>query len=141
MKLFAAVAFLVTLVVAVDTAAAPQKKDQNFEAIAIPHRIEFHAPPPGRIGNRDLLHWVIHDRYGRAFGVATLDCSWYRGHERMCVGVFRLARGSFAVSGNGQSRTVGEFIVTSGTGAYTFAHGTLQYNATRRGRLVLHGAF
>lgn len=122
--------------VASDTPAAPPMR--AFSAVATPHRTESHLPPPGRRGNRDLLSWTIRDRHGNAFGVASLDCNWTRV-GRQCVGVFRLARGSFAVSGAGQTRVFGEFVITGGTGDYDTSHGSLTFNATSRGKLVLSG--
>lgn len=126
--------------VASDTLAAPEAVTvKRFEAVAVPHRIETHLPPPGRIGNRDLLTWTIRDRHGRTFGVASLDCNWQG--RRQCVGMFRLARGTFAVSGAGQTRAFGEFIVLAGTGDYSTPRGPLTFNATRNGKLILQGAF
>jgi len=129
-------AFLAALVVS-DTPAAP--KTRIFTATAVPHRLETHLPPPGRNGDRDLLSWVIRDRHGRDFGIASLDCNWTLD-GRQCVGVFRLARGSFAVSGAGQTRSFGEFLIVGGTGDYETSLGHLTFNATERGKLVITGA-
>lgn len=137
---FFLVAMMAVALLAADTAAAPQAPPlRSFEATATPRRIETYLPPAGRAGNRDLLLWTIHDRHGRAFGAASLDCNWTRSLGRQCVGVFRLARGSFAVSGSGQTRSFGEFLITGGTGDYETSHGSLTFNATSRGKLVLHG--
>ena len=122
-----------------DTTAAPRAQLRAFEAYAVPRRIETHLLPPGRSGDRDLLRWIIRDRHGRTFGVAVMDCNWTIA--RQCVGVFRLARGTFAVSGAGQTRAFGEFLIVGGTGDYTTSGGVLRYNATSRGKLVLTGAF
>jgi hypothetical protein len=141
MKLFVAI-LLLALTVGVDAAAAPQVQAiRPFEATAVPHRRVAELPPAGRVGNRDLLHWVVRDRFGHAFGIATLDCNWYRSHERMCVGVFRLARGTFVVAGSGQNRAFGEFLVLTGTGDYSSPKGPLRFSATRRGKLTLRGSF
>lgn len=129
-------AFLAALVVT-DTPAAP--KARTFTATAVPHRLETELPPSGRQGNRDLLSWVIRDRRGRDFGVASLDCNW-APDGRQCVGVFRLARGSFAVSGAGQTRSFGEFLIVGGTGDYETSLGRLTFNATERGKLVITGS-
>lgn len=120
--------------------AGATQKLRTFEAVGVPHRIETQLPPAGRIGNRDLLSWRIRDRHGRDFGVASLDCNWNR-RGRQCVGVFRLARGSMAVSGAGQTRVFGEFVIVGGTGDYAGAHGSLNYNATSSRRLTITGAF
>lgn len=136
MKLALVIAVFIAALVATDIPAAPTVR--SFSATAVPHRVETDLPPPGRRGNRDLLSWTIRDRHGYAFGVASLDCNWTRT-GRQCVGVFRLARGSFAVSGAGQTRVFGEFVVTGGTGDYETSHGSLTFNATARGKLVLSG--
>ena len=142
MKALLAVAILLALSAAVNTEAAPKSSSVKiFEAVAVPHRNETHLPPRGRNGDRDLLHWIIHDRHGNPFGIATLDCNWYRDHERMCMGVFRLARGSFVVAGNGQNRSFAEFMVVSGTGDYATPRGELHVNATARGKLIIRGLF
>jgi len=135
-------AAILALAIAVDTAAAPQAQAvKQFEATAVPHRIVTHLPPAGRVGNRDLLHWVIRDRFGHAFGTATLDCNWYRPSQRTCVGVFNLARGTFAVAGNSKNRAFGEFLVLAGTGDYASPRGPLRFNATSKGKLTLRGTF
>jgi len=137
-RTLALLTFVAALVVP-GTSAAPTTAARTFEAVAVPRRIETHLPPPGRTGDRDLLRWTIRDRHGRDFGVAVLDCNWTRG--RQCVGVFQLARGTFAVSGAGQTRAFGEFLVVGGTGDYTTAGGVLRFNATRTGKLELTGSF
>lgn len=136
----AAAAVLVAAFVVVDTGAG-QQAARPFEATAVPHRIETHLPPAGRVGDRDLVQWTIRDRYGRAFGSATLHCDWYHSRERMCTGVFRLARGTFAVAGTSLNRQFGELLVLSGTGDYTTPRAPLSFNATSRGKLTLRGAF
>lgn len=118
-----------------------QQTVRPFEATAVPRRIETQLPPPGRAGNRDLLQWTIRDRHGRAFGVANLDCDWYHDGHRVCVGMFRLARGTFAVMGSGHGRDFGELVVLGGTGDYATPQAPLTYNATRAGKLILKGAF
>lgn len=132
---------VVAVALSVSNSGAAPQVSKTFEATAVPHRIETHFAPAGRAGNRDLLHWVINDRYGHSFGTATIRCDWYRTHERMCVGVFRLARGTFAVIGNNQNRSFGEFQVFAGTGDYLASHGSLQFNALARSKIALRGAF
>lgn len=135
-------AVLVGLLSVSGTTAAPVSRAvRPFEATAVPHRIEAQLPPAGRNGNRDLLHWVIRDRHGHAFGTAVLDCHWYRDGYRLCDGMFQLARGSFAVIGASRGRDFGELLVLAGTGDYVGTRGSLTYNATRTGKLTLRGAF
>lgn len=93
--------------------------------------------PAGRAGDTSIGHWSLRDRHGRTIGAGDLACRWVRMERRMCVGELRLPLGTIEFAGSSQTRNVGLFAVTGGTGHYRGAKGDLSFNATGTNRLTV----
>lgn len=104
---------------------------------AIPTRQTLPRPPGGRAGDVELLRWGLRDRFGRPIGVGLMECRWHRRLQRLCVGEIRLPLGTIAISGQSQTRSLGTWAVTGGTGRYLAAGGELRYVATDVDRLTI----
>lgn len=104
---------------------------------AIPTRQTLPRPPAGRAGDVELLRWGLRDRFGRPIGVGLMECRWHRKLQRLCIGEIRLPLGSIAISGQSQTRSLGTWAVTGGTGRYLSAGGELRYVATDVDRLTI----
>ena len=109
----------------------------RIEIVAVVERSEYARSPVGRIGNLELLHWSLRDRYGRTIGAAMFDCRWHQDYHRLCWGEVRMVGGTISVSGGSQTRSLGTWAVVGGTGIYRGAHGELNFRATSFRKLTI----
>jgi len=113
----------------------------RIEVTASPHRVQIGHPPYGRAGDQERVRWALSDRYGRRIGVGLLRCQWYHTFERVCAGVLTVGSGArygtLAVQGVSQTRALGVWAVTGGTGVYQGYNGELRFVATGFGKLTV----
>lgn len=125
--------FIVTLLASQGEARGKGK----IELTAIPSRAIQEAPPAGRPGDLERLHWSLRDRYGRKIGQAYFTCRWHRRHARLCIGEVTMPLGTMIAAGSSENRSVGTWAVTGGTGRYRNAGGELRFIATGVRRLTV----
>jgi hypothetical protein len=114
-----------------------QAQRGKIHVVAVTTRVEVENSPGGREGDTEWLRWSIRDRFGRTIGRAVLQCGWHRQFDRYCTGEIRLPSGKLTVAGASETRSLGLWAVTGGTGRYSSASGELRFVATGIDRLTI----